>query len=210
MILHPSLASANPLNYGRELTALDNLDFGSLHLDIEDSSFINNITFGMKTVQAVARQTPHPLSFHFMLARPQRWFNALAEIRPAWIFVHAETLDYPSETLTEIRHTGARAGLVFNPATPIDAWRYLASELDGVMVMTSEPDGQGQRFIPSMCEKIQKVRTAFPQTECWADGGITLAAAQQLAAAGAQHMVIGRALFSSSDYRATLAQFATL
>ncbi|HCN2500441.1 TPA: epimerase, partial [Escherichia coli] len=54
------------------------------------------------------------------------------------------------------------------------------------------------------------VRTAFPQTECWADGGITLAAAQQLAAAGAQHMVIGRALFSSSDYRATLAQFATL
>ena len=196
MILHPSLASANPLHYGRELTALDNLDFGSLHLDIEDSSFINNITFGMKTVQAVARQTPHPLSFH--------------EIRPAWIFVHAETLDYPSETLTEIRHTGARAGLVFNPATPIDAWRYLASELDGVMVMTSEPDGQGQRFIPSMCEKIQKVRTAFPQTECWADGGITLAAAQQLAAAGAQHMVIGRALFSSSDYRATLAQFATL
>ena len=186
MILHPSLASANPLHYGRELTALDNLDFGSLHLDIEDSSFINNI------------------------ARPQRWFNALAEIRPAWIFVHAETLDYPSETLTEIRHTGARAGLVFNPATPIDAWRYLASELDGVMVMTSEPDGQGQRFIPSMCEKIQKVRTAFPQTECWADGGITLAAAQQLAAAGAQHMVIGRALFSSSDYRATLAQFATL
>ena len=66
MILHPSLASANPLHYGRELTALDNLDFGSLHLDIEDSSFINNITFGMKTVQAVARQTPHPfvLSFH--------------------------------------------------------------------------------------------------------------------------------------------------
>ena len=52
MILHPSLASANPLHYGRELTALDNLDFGSLHLDIEDSSFINNITFGMKTVQA--------------------------------------------------------------------------------------------------------------------------------------------------------------
>ncbi|BDY92185.1 protein SgcE [Escherichia coli] len=161
MILHPSLASANPLHYGRELTALDNLDFGSLHLDIEDSSFINNITFGMKTVQAVARQTPHPLSFHFMVARPQRWFNALAEIRPAWIFVHAETLDYPSETLTEIRHTGARAGLVFNPATPIDAWRYLASELDGVMVMTSEPDGQGQRFIPPCARKSKKYARLF-------------------------------------------------
>ena len=75
MILHPSLASANPLHYGRELTALDNLDFGSLHLDIEDSSFINNITFGMKTVQAVARQTPHPLSFHFMVARLVRRYG---------------------------------------------------------------------------------------------------------------------------------------
>lgn len=70
MILHPSLASANPLHYGRELTALDNLDFGSLHLDIEDSSFINNITFGMKTVQAVARQTPHPLSCPFISCLP--------------------------------------------------------------------------------------------------------------------------------------------
>lgn len=81
---------------------------------------------------------------------------------------------------------------------------------DNVTAGNNIVDSYYWRFIPSMCEKIQKVRTAFPQTECWADGGITLAAAQQLAAAGAQHMVIGRALFSSSDYRATLAQFATL
>lgn len=80
----------------------------------------------MKTVQAVARQTPHPLSFHFMVARPQRWFNALAEIRPAWIFVHAETLDYPSETLTEIRHTAHEPDwyLIRQPrSTPGDIWR---------------------------------------------------------------------------------------
>lgn len=210
MILHPSLASANPLRYEHELAALNDVDMGSVHLDIEDSSFIHNITFGIKTVQAVARQTHHPLSFHFMVARPQRWFDMLSEIRPAWIFVHAETLEYPSETLAEIRRTGARAGLAVNPATPIDPYRYLALQLDAVMVMTSEPDGQDQRFIPFMCEKIKKVRELFPQTECWADGGITLAAAQQLAAAGAQQLVIGRALFSSSDYRATLAQFATL
>lgn len=89
MILHPSLASANPLHYGRELTALDNLDFGSLHLDIEDSSFINNITFGMKTVQAVARQTPHPLSFHFMLAH--RRPSTRSEEKPCVLFGFSRT-----------------------------------------------------------------------------------------------------------------------
>ncbi|POT55246.1 epimerase [Citrobacter amalonaticus] len=210
MIVHPSLASANPLHYGRELTALDNMDLGSLHLDIEDSSFINNITFGMKTVQAVARQTQHPLSFHFMVARPQPWLAQLSALKPNWIFVHAETLEYPSEILAEIRNIGAKAGLAFNPATPVEAYHYLVPQLDALMVMTSEPDSLGQRFIPSMCAKIGKIREIFPQAECWADGGITLMAAQQLAAAGVQHAVVGRALFSSSDYRTTLSQFSAL
>lgn len=210
MILHPSLASANPLHYGRELSALAGADVGSLHLDIEDSSFINNITFGLKTIQAVARETALPLSFHLMISRPRSWLPELAEFTPAWIFVHAEVLEYPSETLAEIRRYGAKAGLAFNPATPIDACRYLAPQLDALMVMTSEPDGLGQQFIPAMGEKVSKVREWFPESACWADGGITLSAAQALAIAGAQHVVIGRALFSSENYRATLSRFAAL
>ena len=210
MILHPSLASADPLHYGTTLTALADADMGSLHLDIEDSSFINNITFGLKTVQAVARQTTHPLSFHFMISRPQDWFSALAELKPAWIFVHAEALAYPSETLAQIRLIGAKAGLAFNPATPVDAYCYLAPHLDALMGMTSEPDGVGQQFIPALCEKVRRVRDCFPEAACWADGGITLSAAQQLATAGAQHLVVGRALFSSENYHATLSRFAGL
>lgn len=210
MILHPSLASADPLHYGATLSALADADIGSLHLDIEDSSFINNITFGLKTVQAVAQQTTHPLSFHFMIARPQSWFPILAEIKPAWIFVHAEALAYPSETLAEIREIGAKAGLAVNPATPIDGYRYLAPQLDALMVMTSEPDGVGQQFIPPQCAKVRQVREYFPQAACWADGGITLSAAQHLATAGAQHLVVGRALFSSENYHTTLSRFAGL
>lgn len=210
MILHPSLASADPLHYAATLTALADADIGSLHLDIEDSSFINNITFGLKTVQAVARQTTHPLSFHFMIARPQVWFPALAAFKPAWIFVHAEALAYPSQTLAEIRRIGAKAGLAVNPATPVDAYRYLAPRLDALMVMTSEPDGVDQQFIPALCEKVSRVRECFPDAQCWADGGITLLAAQHLAAAGAQHLVVGRALFSSENYHATLSRFAGL
>ncbi|WP_336220301.1 ribulose-phosphate 3 epimerase family protein [Citrobacter amalonaticus] len=210
MIVHPSLASANPLQYGSELSALADAHIGSLHLDIEDSSFINNITFGLKTVQAVARQTHLPLSFHLMISRPQTWLSALAAYKPAWVFVHAETLEYPSETLADIRHLGAKAGLAFNPATPVEAYDYLAPHLDALMVMTSEPDGRGQAFIPAMCRKVSVARALFPDAECWADGGITLSAASLLANAGAQHVVIGRALFSSEDYHATLSRFAAL
>lgn len=209
MILHPSLASADPLRYGEALAALEHTAIGSVHLDIEDTSFISNVTFGLKTVNAVARHTAHPLSFHLMVSRPDVWLSALAALRPAWIFVHAEALDNPSEVLTAIRATGARAGLAFNPATDPGSYRYLAPRLDALLIMTSEPDGEQQQFIPAMMEKVRQARAAFPDAQCWADGGINHAAARLAARAGAQHLVIGRALFSSPDYPTTLAQLAS-
>ncbi|EJT6619740.1 ribulose-phosphate 3 epimerase family protein, partial [Salmonella enterica] len=183
---------------------------GSLHLDIEDTSFINNITFGMKTIQAVAQYTRHPLSFHLMVSSPQRWLPWLAAIRPGWIFIHAESVQNPSEILADIRAIGAKAGLALNPATPLLPYRYLALQLDALMIMTSEPDGRGQQFIATMCEKVSQSREHFPAAECWADGGITLRAARLLAAAGAQHLVIGRALFTTANYNVTLSQFTAL
>ncbi|VEA12192.1 Protein sgcE [Salmonella enterica subsp. enterica] len=210
MILHPSLASADPLRYAEALTALHDAPLGSLHLDIEDTSFINNITFGMKTIQAVAQYTCHPLSFHLMVSSPQRWLPWLAAIRPGWIFIHAESVQNPSEILADIRAIGAKAGLALNPATPLLPYRYLALQLDALLIMTSEPDGRGQQFIAAMCEKVSQSREHFPAAECWADGGITLRAARLLAAAGAQHLVIGRALFTTANYDVTLSQFTAL
>ncbi|SUG00780.1 Protein sgcE [Salmonella enterica subsp. enterica serovar Hartford] len=196
MILHPSLASADPLRYAEALTALHDAPLGSLHLDIEDTSFINNITFGMKTIQAVAQHTRHPLSFHLMVSSPQRWLPWLAAIRPG-----------DSGGYSRYR---AKAGLALNPATPLLPYRYLALQLDALMIMTSEPDGRGQQFIAAMCEKVNQSREHFPAAECWADGGITLRAARLLAAAGAQHLVIGRALFTTANYNVTLSQFTAL
>ncbi|EOU2741724.1 TPA: epimerase, partial [Salmonella enterica subsp. enterica serovar Aberdeen] len=97
-----------------------------------------------------------------------------------------------------------------NPATPLLPYRYLALQLDALMIMTSEPDGRGQQFIAAMCEKVNQSREHFPAAECWADGGITLRAARLLAAAGAQHLVIGRALFTTANYNVTLSQFTAL
>ncbi|AGR58838.1 ribulose-phosphate 3 epimerase family protein [Salmonella bongori] len=210
MILHPSLASADPLRYAEVLTALHNAPLGSLHMDIEDTSFINNITFGMKTIQAVAQYTRHPLSFHLMVSSPQRWLPWLVTTRPGWIFIHAESVQYPAEILAEIRAMGAKAGLAFNPGTPLLPYRYLAPQMDALMIMTSEPDGCGQQFIAAMCDKVSQSREYFPAAACWADGGITLRAARLLAAAGAQHLVVGRALFTTSDYNVTLSQFSAV
>lgn len=210
MILHPSLASANPLYYGAELAALQKETIGSIHLDIEDTSFISNITFGMKTVRAVARQTTQPLSFHLMVSRPLIWLPWIEEVKPAWIFVHAETLENPSEVLAAIRLIGAKAGLAFNPSTDVMNYRYLAPYLDALMIMTSEPDSHQQQFIPLMYEKIIQVRQYFPDASCWVDGGITLEVSPLLAQAGAQHLVIGRALFTSTDYHSTLSQFSAI
>lgn len=106
MILYFFFVSVNFLYYGRELMVLDNLDFGSLYLDIEDSSFINNIMFGMKMVQVVVRQMFYFLFFYFMFVWLQCWFNVLVEIRFVWIFVYVEMLDYFLEMLIEICYIG--------------------------------------------------------------------------------------------------------
>ncbi|HGM5491734.1 TPA: epimerase [Serratia fonticola] len=205
--LHPSLASANPLKLGETLATLASQPISSLHIDIEDTSFISNITFGMKTINAIAQASSVPLSFHLMLANPFPWLQWIAPLRPAWVFLHAEALANPAEGLAAIRQTGALTGLAFNPATPLAPYQYLKDRLEGVLIMTSEPDGAGQDFIPAMQDKIAEAATFFPQAEIWADGGINLSVAPQLVHAGARHLVLGRAIFGSSDIPQALRQF---
>lgn len=205
--LHLSLASADPLTLGETLSSLACLEVSTLHIDIEDTSFISNITFGMKTINAIAQATQHPLSFHLMLADPRPWLAWIAPLNPAWIFLHVEALANPSEDLDAIRQTGARAGLAFNPATPVAHYRYLNQQPDGLLIMTSEPDGKGQHFIPAVIDKVAEAARLFPQTEIWVDGGVDLSVAPALIHAGAHHLVLGRAIFGHSDLAHALRQF---
>lgn len=212
--LHPSLASANQLRLGATLRRLDALAPGSVHLDIEDTSFIRNITFGLKTVTQVAGATSIPLSFHLMLANPFPWIEWLKPLKPGWIFVHAEALANPAEALALIRATGANAGLAFNPATRLQSYRYLTHLADSVLIMTSEPDGYGQLFNPWLISKVAEAADIFSASEIWADGGIDLPAAKRLYHAGAGHIVLGRAVFGSNDkmadYAANAAKFTEI
>lgn len=205
--IHPSLASANHLALGEEIRLLCGAEVASLHLDIEDSSFIRNITFGLKTATQIAEASYWPLSIHLMVADPLPWVTWLSPLRPKWIFAHAETLNNPSEILTAVRKTGAKAGLAFNPATPLDPYNYLAERLDSVMIMTSEPDGERLAFNERLVHKVAQAASLFATSEIWADGGITLTSAKTLLTAGAQHLVLGRAIFSTNDYPRSIGQF---
>ncbi|GKX55210.1 epimerase [Leminorella grimontii] len=205
--IHPSLASANHLALGEEIRLLCGSEIASLHLDIEDSSFIRNITFGLKTATQISAASCWPLSVHLMVADPFPWVTWLAPLRPKWIFAHAETLNNPSEILTATRKIGAKAGLAFNPATPLAPYDYLANRLDSVMIMTSEPDGEKLAFNERLVHKVAQAASIFTTSEIWADGGITLPSAKMLLTAGARHLVLGRAIFSANDYPRRIDQF---
>ncbi|EOY8495097.1 epimerase [Providencia stuartii] len=208
MILHPSLASADPLWLGSIINKLANQNIGSLHLDIEDGNFINNITFGIKLVKAVAQATEYALSIHLMVSQPLFWIRELAPFSPKWIFFHPEAVQNPSEIIAEIKKIRAKAGIALNPSTPVASYQYLINKLDALMLMTSEPDGENQQFIPSIVDKIQQIPPLFSQLEYWADGGISADKIQSLKKVGINNLVIGRALFSTDDYENTIKQLS--
>ncbi|MDF2679715.1 MAG: putative ribulose-phosphate 3-epimerase [Brevibacillus sp.] len=195
MIISPSIASANPLRLEEEVKRLDPTLYKDLHVDIEDGHFIPNITFGMKTVKRLRAVTDLPFSFHLMVSNPFDYLEEICACQPSVIFAHAEALDYPSSFVDAVQRRGMKTGLAFNPKTPIAPFQYVLSRADAVLIMTAEPDGQGQQFIPAMMEKAKQVRNAIPSIELWVDGGVTADRVEELESVGVTHAVMGRAVF---------------
>ncbi|SUC46319.1 Ribulose-phosphate 3-epimerase [Providencia stuartii] len=129
-------------------------------------------------------------------------------LAPKWIFFHPEAVQNPSEIIAEIKKIKTKAGIALNPSTPVAPYQYLINKLDALMLMTSEPDGENQQFIPSIVDKIQQIPPLFSQLEYWADGGISADKIQSLKKVGINNLVIGRALFSTDDYENTIKQLS--
>jgi ribulose-phosphate 3-epimerase len=195
MIVSPSIASANPLHLREAVEQVHRGKYEDLHIDIEDGHFIPNITFGMKTVKEIRKITRLPFSFHLMVSRPRDYVEEIAELRPSIVFGHVESMDYPLDFIRYVRRFGVKCGLAFNPATPVEPYRYALKEADGALIMTSEPDGRGQQFLPAMLEKAEKVREIDLPGGLWADGGIDAGRLDDLSGAGFTHVVMGRAIF---------------
>jgi ribulose-phosphate 3-epimerase len=196
--INPSIASADPLALRDSLRRMGKIP--QLHVDIEDGNFVPNITFGMAAVREIARCTTIPLDAHLLVASPGAYLADLSACGLAAVAVHYEAADYPLDLLGSIRNTGMRAGMALNFKTSAEALVPFAAALDYVIVMTAEPDARGMRFHPPMAEKIARARALLPeQVEVWADGGIGEVEIPLVAAAGADTVVVGRAVWGSAD-----------
>lgn len=167
----PSLASANQLTLASELTRVHGAS--SLHLDIEDGVFVPTITFGARTLHQVAAHWDGLIDVHLMVVDPLPWLEVIASAGCSHVAIHVESLSYPRVALNRARSLGLVPGLALNPATDASAVVPYLDAVDYVLVMTSEPDGEGQLFRPSTLKTIDALDRARPEhVQLWADGGI--------------------------------------
>jgi len=207
-LIAPSILSADFTRLKEEIQAVEAAGADWIHADIMDGHFVPNLTFGPMVVEAVRRATGLPIDVHLMISEPDRYISDFAKAGATCISVHAETCTHLNRTVQLIRDSGARPGVVLNPATPVEALRWVLEYLDFVLVMSVNPGFGGQRFIPNSIARITLLRTMISErglsTLIEVDGGVSPQTIADIAAAGADVFVAGSAIFNSSDYRQTI------
>lgn len=202
--LSASVVSADLGNLERELGRLAAAGVHRVHVDVEDGVFVPNLTFGFPVLRAVRRLTALPVEAHLMVAHPEPYLEAFAAAADV-LMVHFEACPYPRRVLARIRALGRRAFLAANPRTSLADMAYLADLLDGVLIMSSEPDAVGDPFLPAAYSRVEQVRRLLGGgLEVMADGGIGVEEARELRRRGASGVVVGRALFGAPDLAAAV------
>jgi ribulose-phosphate 3-epimerase len=208
IIIAPSLLAADFARLGEEARAVQAAGADWLHLDVMDGHFVPNITFGPLVVKALRPHTTLPLDVHLMIAPADPYLDAFAEAGADHISIHPEAGPHLHRSLQRIRALGKKAGVVLNPATPVESVLWVLDLVDIVMVMTVNPGFGGQAFIESQLPKIAALRRAIDagghRIHLQIDGGVTPQTAPRLLAAGADTLVAGTAVFGKPDYAAAI------
>jgi len=209
ILVAPSLLAADFTRLADEVAAVEQAGADWLHLDVMDGRFVPNISFGPVVVKALRPLTKMPFDVHLMIAPADPYLAAFAEAGADHLLVHPEAGPHLHRTLQAIRALGCRAGVVLNPATPVEHVATVLDLLDIVLVMSVNPGFGGQKFIDSQLAKIAAVRAMIAASgrdiRLEVDGGIDAATARRCIAAGADTFVAGTSVFHSGDYRAAIA-----
>jgi ribulose-phosphate 3-epimerase len=200
----PSILSADFAALGEAVAAVERGGADLIHVDVMDGHFVPNLTVGPAVVRSLKRVTRLPLDVHLMISEPDRYIDAFRDAGASMMSVHVEVLPHLHRTVQAIKALGARAGVVLNPSTPVIALEQIAGDVDFVLVMSVDPGFGGQTFIPHSESKVKDVRALLDRSgntvaPVEIDGGIDLATAARVAAAGARIIVAGSAIFHSQD-----------
>jgi ribulose-phosphate 3-epimerase len=181
-----------------------------VHVDVMDAHFVPNLTVGLPVVEALLKHASLPLDCHLMIEDPERWAPGYAEAGAGSVTIHVEAASAPVRTLRAIRAAGARAGLAFNPATPVEPCADLLPELDMLLLMTVEPGFGGQHFLDLVLPKVRRARDLIRRHggSIWlqVDGGVDDETIGRCAEAGADMFVAGSAVFGATDPAAAVTE----
>ena len=209
----PSLLSADFARLGEEVRSVVAAGADLIHFDVMDNHYVPNLTIGPLVCEAIRPHSGVPIDVHLMVKPVDRIVPDFAKAGAGIISFHPEASEHIDRTIALIHEHGCKAGLVFNPATPLEYLDYTLDKVDLVLLMSVNPGFGGQKFIPSVLPKIREVRRRVDLLkrdtgrEVWieVDGGVKVDNIAEVAAAGADTFVAGSAIFGAGDYAKTIA-----